>query len=269
MFTDGYIFICNDLTVEECFSNALFGAPRCGWKQVSQISATTAIFLLRRSKNERPIMYGVFLPHNRPELNIDPSIWHGKYPSQVRVKYYYKFSSSPLITFKNIWNKNMKCSGIGRQLTLRQTLYLITKFIINTRFHLSHQLRMVMGDFGIEGPSERVDQKLLVQFSMCWLKNLACEDQLECLFCPQFMIQHGTLNDFINAIVITGRGEKAGDIIQYLRRDWQSFLNLVAKVGKIVGIDMAEINSILSRRCTTFLPRLSPYCFQTGNNRGI
>jgi len=167
MFTDGYIFMCNDSTVEECFSNAIFGAPRCGWRHVSEISATTAIFLLRRSRNENPIMYGLFVPNSRPELDINPLIWKGKYPSQVRVKYYYKFSSSPLITFKNLLIGKKNLCKIGLKITLKQTLYLITKFIINTRFHVSHQLNRILGDLGHGGQSEMVDKKLQVYMSMC------------------------------------------------------------------------------------------------------
>jgi len=254
MFTDGFIFICNDLTADECFSNALFGAPRSGWSQVSEISDTTAIFLLKRCRNQSPIMYGVFIPHGRPKLNINPSAWKGKFPSQVRVRYYYKFSSSPMITFKTLLNGNRKSTRIGLQITQDETLYLITKFIINTRFHLSHMVKGLFGELGNESPPEWVDEKLQVHFSMCWLKKLACKDQVECRLRPEFMHQCGTLNDFINAIGIRGLGEDADDIIFYLRQDWHNFLKLVSKLEKTVGVNMAEINSLLSQRSLSIWP---------------
>jgi len=199
-------------------------------------------------------MYGVFIPHGRPELNINQSAWKGKFPSQVRVRHYYKFSSSPMITFKTLFNGNKKSSRIGLQISLNETLYLITKFIINTRFHLSHMVKGILGDLGNESPSERVDKKLQVNFSMCWLKKLACKDQLECRFRPEFMHQGGTINDFINAIGITGGGEDAEDIILYLRQDWQIFLKLVSNLRKTVGVHMAKINSLLSQRSLPIWP---------------
>jgi len=81
------------------------------------------------------------------------------------------------------------------------------------------------------------------------------------------MNKHDTLLDFINAIVTTGRGEKTGDINQYLRRDWQSILNKVITVGKIAGVSMAEINSILTQRCLPCLlqAEILPSFCETGN----
>jgi len=146
MFSNGYIFVCNDVTEQECFSKCLFGAPRSGWGQVSKICDTTAIFLLKRCKRTAPIMYGVFLPWGRPGLNIDPSAWGGKFPSQVRVKQYYKFSTSPMITFKKVLHGQKKYSRTGLWITLPDTLDLITKFIINTLFHLSRQVSNILGD---------------------------------------------------------------------------------------------------------------------------
>jgi len=248
MFTDGYIFICNDLTEKECFSNSLFGAPRSCWRQVSKICATTAIFLLKKCKNLSPIMYGVFIPQGRPKLNIDQSAWKGKFPSQVRVKQLYKFSTSPMITFKTLFDGNKKSCTTGLRITLRETLYLMTKFIINTRFHVSHLVKRILGELGVDSQSGMVDEKLHIRFSMFWLKKLACNDQLQCLFLPKFMLPGGTLNDFINAIRITGGGEEEREIILYLREDWQHFLKLVTKLGKTLAVQMPEITSILSQR---------------------
>jgi len=106
----------------------------------------------------------------------------------------------------------------------------------------------MFGDLGNEGPSYRVDEKLQVLFSMCWLKKLACKDQLEFLFRPEFMPYGGTLNDFINAIRITGEGNEREDIILYLQWDWQNFLNFVTNVENLSAVHMAEINSFLSQR---------------------
>jgi len=254
MFTDGYTFICNELTEKECFSNCLFGAPRSCWRQVSRICATTAIFLLKKCKNLRPIMYGVFLPHGRPKLNIDQSAWKGKFPSQVRVKQYDKFSTSPMITFKTLFDGNKKASSTGIRITLSETLYLMTKFIINTRFHLSHLVRGILGELGVESPSGRVDEKLHIHFSMFWLKNLACNDQWKCMFFPECMLPGRTIGDFINAIGITGVEEDERDIILYLREDWQNFLNLVTKLGKSLALRIPEISSILSQQSLLIWP---------------
>jgi len=204
--------------------------------------------LIRRSRNDSPIMYGVFVPIGLPELNINPSIWTGKFPSQVRVRYYYKFSSSPRITFRTLWNTNKKVKRIGLKITKKQTHYLITKFIINTRFHLSHRVKAVLRDLGSENQSDSFDDKLQVHFSMCWLKKLACKDELECHFRSEFMLQGGNINDFINAVGVMGDGKKREDIILYLRRDWQNFLNLVTKLEKLGAVRMAGINSLLSQR---------------------
>jgi len=151
-------------------------------------------------------------------------------------------------TFKRLLNGNKKSSRIGLQITLKQTLYLITKFIINTRLNFSQRLKWKLGDLENGSPWKKVDEKLQVHLSMCWLKKLACKDQLECQFRPEFMNQGGTLNDFINAIAVTRGGEKTESIILHIRGDWQSFLNLVTKLGKTVGVDMREINSLLSQR---------------------
>jgi len=247
MFTDGYIFICNETTEKEFFSNGIFGAPRCRWKQVSKICATTAIFLLKKCKNLSPIMYGVFLPHGWPGLDIDESAWKGKFPSQVRVKQYYKFSSLPIITFNVLLDEKKKSSNTGFRITLRETLYLITKFIINTRFHLSHLVKRTLGEPLVERPCGRVDENLHIRCSMFWLKKLACNDQLECMFHPEFMHQGGTLNDFINAIRIRGGGRDAGEVILHLRQDWRYFLQLVSKLEKTISVHMPEIISILSQ----------------------
>jgi len=59
------------------------------------------------------------------------------------------------------------------------------------------------------------------------------------------MIEGGTLNDFYNAIINSGGGRETEEIILYLRQDWISFLKLVNKLGELVGLDMAEINSLL------------------------
>jgi len=248
MFTDGYIFVCNDSTVEDCFSNALFGAPRSGWREVSEISDTTAIFLVRRSRIHRPIMYGVFVPNGRPELNINPSVWDGRFPSQVKVRYWYKFSSSPRITFMTLWNRNRKFKRIGLKITQKETRYLITKSIINTRFHLSHQVRAVLGDLGSDIQLDSFDEKLQIHLSMCWLKKLACKDELECQFRSEFMRKGGNINDFINAVGVMGYGKEIEDIILYLRRDWQIFLKLVTKLEKFSAASMAEISSLLRQR---------------------
>jgi len=190
-------------------------------------------------------MYGVFLPYGRPELNIDQSAWKGKFPSQLRVKQYYEFSSSPIITFKALLVENKKSNSKGLRITLSETLFLITKFIINTRFRLSHLVLRTLGELGVESPPESVDEKLHIRCSMFWLKKLACKDQLECMFLPQLMHQGGTLNDFINAIGITGGRKDAREIVLYLREDWQYFLKLVTKLGETIAVHMPEIISIL------------------------
>jgi len=254
MFSNGYIFICNDVTEQECFSNCLFGAPRNGWEQVSKISDTTAIFLLKRCKKTAPIMYGVFLPNGRPELNIDPWAWGGKFPSQIRVKQYYKFCSAPMITFKKVLHGKKKFSRTGLPITLPDTLDLITKLIINTRFHLARLVSNILGDLAKRSWSKMLDEQLLIRFSMSWLKTLACKNRLEFRFFPEFMPQGGTINDFIHAIRSTEGGQDSREIILRLREDWQKFLELASKISRIVAVNMAKINSILLQRSLSIWP---------------
>jgi len=162
-----------------------------------------------------------------------------------------------MITFKKVLHGNKKFSRTGLPLTLPDTLDLITKFIINTRFHLARLVSNILGDLAKRSWSEMWDEQLLIRFSMSWLKKLACTDRLECRFFPEFMLQGGTINDFIHAIRnIEGEQDSSG-VSLCLREDWQKFLGLVSKIGRIVAVNMAEINSILSQRSLSIWPYTS------------
>jgi len=78
-----------------------------------------------------------------------------------------------------------------------------------------------------------------------------------CRFFPEFVLQGGTMKDFIYAIRSTEGGQDPSEIILCLRDDWQKFLELVSKIGRTDAVNMAEINSILSQKSLSIWPYIS------------
>jgi len=102
-----------------------------------------------------------------------------------------------------------------------------------------------------------LDEQLLIRFSMSRLKKLACKERLVCRFFPEFVLQGGTIGDFIHAIRSTEGGQDSSEIILSLREDWQRFLELVSMIGRTDAVNMAEINSILSQKSLSIWPYIS------------
>jgi len=115
-FLDGQMFICSTATEQECLDSCLFGSPRNMWPEVRQITKNTAIFLY--TIGEQPTLHGVFIAVGQPFLDMDKSAFGGRFPSQVRVKRFYRFPAIPggkvTKTFRGDRNRQ-------RRLTRRET----------------------------------------------------------------------------------------------------------------------------------------------------
>jgi len=148
MFENGYIFVCTNETEQECFSLNLFGAPKNMSADISKITRETGIFLLKKTE-KFPIMYGVFLADSPPGENLSPLAFGGKFPAQIRIRQYYKFSPLPKAAFKNLVWRDLNCGKMKLWMTGEQTLDLITSFIILTRLDLNHRIKCSLsGEMG-------------------------------------------------------------------------------------------------------------------------
>lgn len=87
----GFVFLCNNLTLSECFARHLFGLPSHHWSSVSSIAPWSAheepptlIFLLNTSRPQ--LVFGVFVADGVPVYNAMPDAWEGRYPAQCRIR---------------------------------------------------------------------------------------------------------------------------------------------------------------------------------------
>lgn len=85
----GYIFVCNNDTMEENLKRHLFGLPPRYHDSVRQITPGLPLFLYNYSTHQ---LHGVFEAASFGGTNIDPSAWEDKkkqcesrFPAQVRV----------------------------------------------------------------------------------------------------------------------------------------------------------------------------------------
>jgi len=123
-FVDGQMFLCSSLTQQECLDGCLFGSPRNKWPEVEQITKDTAIFLY--TVGEEPTLHGVFTAVGPPFLDMDTKAFGGRFPSQVRVKLFYKF---PTIPGGNLRRMLKGDRNRQRRLTRRQTHEIIASMI--------------------------------------------------------------------------------------------------------------------------------------------
>jgi hypothetical protein len=87
----GFVFLCNNLTLSECFARQLFGLPSHHWSSVSSIVPVSAsddpptlIFLLNTSRPQ--LVFGVFVADDVPVYNAVSDAWEGRFPAQCRIR---------------------------------------------------------------------------------------------------------------------------------------------------------------------------------------
>jgi len=115
-FADGQMFLCDTTTQKECLDSCLFGSPKSKWHEVRQINENTAIFLY--TTGEHPTLHGVFIAVGQPFLDMETSAFDGRFPSQVRVKRFYKFPPIPECNVSKMFKGDRNRQ---RRLTRRQT----------------------------------------------------------------------------------------------------------------------------------------------------
>lgn len=86
----GYIFVCNNDTMQEDLKRQLFGLPQRYRDSVRAIQPGLPLFLYNYTEHQ---MHGVFEASSFGGTNIDPSAWEDKkckgesrFPAQVRVR---------------------------------------------------------------------------------------------------------------------------------------------------------------------------------------
>jgi len=124
-FADGQMFLCNTATEQECLDRLIFGSPRSKWSEIQQINErTTAIFLY--SIGDQPTLHGLFTAVGRPFLDMETSAFGGRFPSQVRVKRFFKFPPIPGSNVKKIFRGDRNRQ---RRLTRQQTHEILARAI--------------------------------------------------------------------------------------------------------------------------------------------
>jgi len=79
----GYVFLCSDMTQQECFDRLLFGGGEKYANRVRGVQKGHKLFLYNYNSKK---LYGIFEAASDPQTNIDPAAWKGEYPWQIRVK---------------------------------------------------------------------------------------------------------------------------------------------------------------------------------------
>ena len=79
----GFIFTCSNRTQSECFERKLFGMREKYKDRVLQVRKGDLLFLLNVSRNE---LRGVYQAVCDGAKDIEPEVWNGKFPWQVRFK---------------------------------------------------------------------------------------------------------------------------------------------------------------------------------------
>jgi len=124
-FEDGQMFLCNTQTESECLERKLFASPSSKWLEISKITSRTAIFLY--TLGHYPMVRGIFVAHKEPFFNCTGP-FRGKFPAQVKVKWYHKFQPMP----SNLFDFGRMFGGDGnreRKLSRKQTQGIIACFV--------------------------------------------------------------------------------------------------------------------------------------------
>ena len=79
----GFLFACTDKSEAECFKRSLFGTDKVYAPIVTGVRKGDLLFLNNLDTNT---LYGVFEAVSDGDVNIEPEVWNGKYPYQVKVE---------------------------------------------------------------------------------------------------------------------------------------------------------------------------------------
>lgn len=80
---NGYVFLCRNATQVECLEAKVFGLSERELERMqSTIVDNTQIFLLNMHSGA---LVGAFTPVGMPGLNLDPNVFEGNFPAQVKV----------------------------------------------------------------------------------------------------------------------------------------------------------------------------------------
>ena len=79
----GFIFACKKKTEGECLESLIFGSDKTYAPVVIKIKVGDILFL---HNLETHVVYGIFKAISNGNKNIQPSLWGGKYPFQVKVE---------------------------------------------------------------------------------------------------------------------------------------------------------------------------------------
>lgn len=82
--TPGYIFLCSDVTEEECLKRNLFGGKDSYAKKVRGLAVGDRLYLYNYTQKR---LYGCFVAKSAPGTNLVKTAWQksGGFPLQVRV----------------------------------------------------------------------------------------------------------------------------------------------------------------------------------------
>lgn len=78
-----FFMLCSKNTERECLEKKLFGMPADSSRKYKAVEPGDWGFLFNYETGH---LIGVFEAISRPQLNIDPEAWNGRFPLQVRVK---------------------------------------------------------------------------------------------------------------------------------------------------------------------------------------
>src|SRR5947209_2169614 len=84
MSDNAYVFLCNDVTEQECLDKLLFGGKESYQRLTKNILPGDRIFLYNYQSSR---LHGVFKAITVPQMNINPSAWRGRFPWQLKVEW--------------------------------------------------------------------------------------------------------------------------------------------------------------------------------------
>jgi len=121
----GFLFACTKKTEAECFERNLLGTGKAYGPIVIRIRKGDLLFLNNINTNN---LYGVFRAVSDGDFNIQPDVWKGKYPYQVKTEIL-----GERITLKNT-KKTLKKFKIKRNTPLfgKQLIDFLNLFVPNT-----------------------------------------------------------------------------------------------------------------------------------------
>ena len=85
MTSNGCVFACTEKSENECLEKRLFGAGKIHEDKVLNVKKGTILFLYNLNSS---VLYGPFKAVSDGQKNIEPKMWRGFYPYQVKVKQY-------------------------------------------------------------------------------------------------------------------------------------------------------------------------------------